>query len=46
MEMKRRACADPDYDWKYRFDQLDVSEIAGIQWHSVLRLHGESVELL
>lgn len=44
--MKRRACADPDYDWKYRFDQVDVSEIPGIQWHSVLRLHAESVELL
>ena len=38
--------ADPDYDWTYRWHRVDVSEIPGIQWHSVLRLHAESVELL
>jgi hypothetical protein len=41
-----REKADPDYDWTYRYHQVDVSEIPGIQWHSVLRLHAESVELL
>ena len=38
--------ADPDYDWSFRFHKVDVSEIPGIQWDTVMRLHAESVELL
>lgn len=38
--------ASPDYDWTFRYHQIDVNEVPGIQWHSVLRLHAESVESL
>ena len=36
----------PDYEWRWRWDTVDASEIPGIQWNTVMRLDSDAVDLL